>query len=177
MTTKRIDVLSDTHGRLTHEVLEQLDGCDLIIHAGDNTSQDDFITLRALAPLRMCLGNNDWSGEYGPDVIDVLHFEYEGLNFCVSHYRERLVRETFDVGIFGHTHVPVCERSDGGALLMNPGSPTYPRSEAGPTMGRILIADGVVASAEIVPLKSDHKQARGRSSGTTWGRNFFLGQY
>ena len=35
MAGKRIDVLSDTHGRLSNEVLDALDGCDLIVHAGD----------------------------------------------------------------------------------------------------------------------------------------------
>ena len=51
MAKKRIDVLSDTHGRLSHEVLDALDGCDLIVHAGDITSDEDFVTLGALAPV------------------------------------------------------------------------------------------------------------------------------
>ena len=150
---KRIDVLSDTHGRLSAEVLKQLDGVDLIVHAGDITSEEDFVTLGALAPLRLCLGNNDWAGEYGPEVTRMARFEYEGLRFCVTHYQERLADERFDVGVFGHTHVPVCERRANGVLLMNPGSPTFPRSASGPTMGRIVVSEGEIISAEIVPLK------------------------
>ncbi len=106
MAGKRIDVLSDTHGRLSNEVLDALDGCDLIVHAGDITSDEDFVTLGALAPLRLCLGNNDWAGEYGPEVTRKVRFEYEGLQFCVCHYRQDLTGERFDVGVFGHTHVP-----------------------------------------------------------------------
>ena len=32
---KRIGVLSDTHGKLRDEVAEILQGCDVILHAGD----------------------------------------------------------------------------------------------------------------------------------------------
>ena len=159
MATKRIDVLSDTHGRLSREVLDQLDGCDLIVHAGDITSEEDFITLGAIAPLRLCLGNNDWPGEYGPEVTRMVRFEYEGLRFSVTHYQERLTGDRFDVGVFGHTHVPVCEGRANGSLLMNPGSPTFPRSKEGPTMGRIVVTNGKIASAEIVHLSDGHDSA------------------
>lgn len=152
MSVKRIDVISDTHGRLSHELMEELDGCDLIIHAGDITSENDFYTLKTIAPLKICLGNNDWSGQYGPEVTRITRFDYEGLNFMVTHYHEKLIGERFDVGIYGHTHVPEIETLNSGAITMNPGSPTFPRSEKGRTMGRILVEDGVVLSTEIIRL-------------------------
>lgn len=167
---KRIDVLSDTHGRLSREVLDQLDGCDLIVHAGDITSEDDYVTLKALAPLRLCLGNNDWRGEYDPEVTRMVRFEYEGLHFSVTHYEEKLTGDRFDVGVFGHTHVPECKRLGSGSLMMNPGSPTFPRSSSGPTMGRIMVEDGHVLSAEIIKLTPPRGEKRGG-----WGRGFFLG--
>ena len=167
---KRIDVLSDTHGRLSREVLDQLDGCDLIVHAGDITSEDDYVTLKALAPLRLCLGNNDWRGEYDPEVTRMVRFEYEGLHFSVTHYEEKLTGDRFDVGVFGHTHVPECKRLGSGALMMNTGSPTFPRSSSGPTMGRIMVEDGHVLSAEIIKLTPPRGEKRGG-----WGRGFFLG--
>ena len=167
MAKKRIDVLSDTHGRLSHEVLDALDGCDLIVHAGDITSENDFVTLGALAPLRLCLGNNDWAGEYGPEVTRKVRFEYEGLRFCVCHYRQDLTDEQFDVGVFGHTHVPERDTLNSGALLMNPGSPTFPRSANGPTMGRIYVEDGRAVSSEIIKL--------GDGEDRGWGRSFFAG--
>ena len=167
---KRIDVISDTHGRLSKELLEALDGCDLIVHAGDIISEDDFITLKALAPLVLCLGNNDWAGEYGPEVKRMMRFEYEGLQFSLSHYRENLTAEQCDVGVFGHTHVPeVIERANG-SFLINPGSPTFPRSASGPTMGRLMVEDGKVISKEIVKLQPEGEE-HGR-----WGRGFFFGR-
>ena len=126
-------------------MLDALDGCDLIVHAGDITSDEDFVTLGALAPLRLCLGNNDWAGEYGPEVTRKVRFEYEGLQFCVCHYRQDLT----------------------GALVMNPGSPTFPRSSSGPTMGRIYVEDGRVLSSEIIKL--------GDGEDRGWGRSFFAG--
>lgn len=152
MATKRINVLSDTHGHLPHEVLDRLEGCDLIVHAGDLTSMNDFATLSAIAPLRLCLGNNDWDGEYGREATRLVRFTYEGLRFVLTHYREKLTGERFDVGVFGHTHVPLCVWQANGSLLMNPGSPTLPRSAKGPTMGQIIVTDGHIASAEIMHL-------------------------
>ena len=149
---KRIDVLSDTHGRLSDAVFEQLEGCDLIIHAGDITSESDYFALCALAPVRACLGNNDWPGEYGQDVTKFARFEYEGLHFSVNHYRERVEPDSFDVGIGGHTHVPFIRRLTKSRLLMNSGSPTFPLSSEGPTMGRIWVEDGNVRDARIVRL-------------------------
>ena len=57
-----------------------------------------------------------------------------------------------DVAICGHTHRPFVERdAKTGALVMNPGSPTFPRA-GGPTIGRIIADNGKVQSAKIVPL-------------------------
>lgn len=169
MAVKRIDVISDTHGHLSRGLLESLSGCDLIIHAGDITSDNDFYTLQTVAPLKMCLGNNDWSGEYGPEVTKKVTFEYEGLTFMVVHQQRDLPIAGFNVGIYGHTHVPVKHLAQDGVLLMNPGSPTFPRSTEGPTMGRIMVEDGTVLSAEIIHLgpKDDSEQ-----TGNGWVRSF-----
>jgi putative phosphoesterase len=151
----RVDVLSDTHGHLSKEVLAQLVGTDLIVHAGDITSRADYETLRGIAPLHLCLGNNDWGYDYGPEVKKVVRFYVGDLLFCVAHYQELLAAEAYDVGVCGHTHQPFVRRRDNRSVLMNPGSTTYPRYAAGPTMGRVVIRDGAVESAEIVNLESD----------------------
>ena len=70
----------------------------------------------------------------------------------VCHYRERLDLKLCDIAICGHTHRPFVERDRAtGVLVMNPGSPTYPRS-GGPSMGRIICEEGKVVSARIIPL-------------------------
>lgn len=148
---KRIDIISDTHGYLTDELLRVLSGADLVIHAGDITSEEDWETLSSLFPVRAVLGNNDYFYDYGAEVGRVCQFEYEGLKFAVSHYRENLPLNDVDVAVCGHTHRPVIERV-GGCLLINPGSTTFPRTAQGPTIARMFVSAGAVDSAEILRL-------------------------
>ena len=46
-SAKRIDIISDTHGYLSPALLDELEGADLIIHAGDLTSEMDYEHLSA----------------------------------------------------------------------------------------------------------------------------------
>ena len=59
----KIAVLSDTHGLLRPEVLEQIESCDALIHAGDIGSQriidEIFIHLKPRVPVYFVRGNND----------------------------------------------------------------------------------------------------------------------
>lgn len=149
----RFDIVSDTHGHLSEELLEELRGADYIVHAGDMCSEGDLRRLERIAPVYMCLGNNDWGYEYGPGVKRFTRFYAEGLRWEICHYRERLDLETCEVAICGHTHRPFFEVDKRtGTYVMNPGSPTFPRSGKGPTIGRIIAKSGKVLMAEIIPL-------------------------
>ena len=149
---KRIDIISDTHGWLSDALLAELEGADLIIHAGDITSEMDWEHLKTIAPVRAVLGNNDYYRDYGPEVGRVVRFTYEGLRFVVAHYRSDLLLDEADVAVCGHTHrAQVIEEH--GCILVNPGSPTFPRGSRGATMARMLVAGGRVLSTEILDLK------------------------
>ena len=79
-------------------------------------------------------------------------FFSSGLRWQVVHYRQHLNLLKCDVAICGHTHRPFVERDEWtGTLVMNPGSPTYPRGSK-PSMGRILCEDGRVVDAQIIEL-------------------------
>lgn len=154
MTTTRYDIVSDTHGFLSPELLEELQGADVIVHAGDMCSPSDFYTLQAIAPIQMCLGNNDYSSDYGPMVKPRKIFYASGLKWQITHYRQHLNLTMCDIAICGHTHHPFVERDEWtGTLVMNPGSPTLPRRSK-PSMGRIICDEeaGKVLSAEIIEL-------------------------
>ena len=163
----RFDIVSDTHGRLSDELLAALKGADLIMHAGDCCSTEDYRELRAIAPLSMCLGNNDWGMDYGPDVERMTRVFRCGLRWQLCHYEERLDLATCDVAICGHTHRPFIrwEQSPGGAgkvLVMNPGSPTFPRTSEGPTIGRVLVRqNGQIMHTEIVRLRGKDDEDTG----------------
>lgn len=153
----RCDVISDTHGHLSPELLRALEGADFIVHAGDICSGSDWRTLCGLAEeVHACLGNNDFSNSYGPFVTKLARFYSEGLRWEICHYRERLDLETCEIAICGHTHRPFVERDRRtGALVMNPGSPTFPRNSDGPTMGRIIVEEGKVIEARIIRLDEE----------------------
>ena len=150
---KRVDIISDTHGRLTKELLHAIEGADLVIHAGDITSTRDWEELKSRTrAIQGVLGNNDHYCNYGPELTDLNEFVYEGVRFGVAHYRQDLPVERCDVGVCGHTHRPEIVRS-GDCLIINPGSPTCPRGREGPTMARLFVADGRVITCKIVELK------------------------
>ena len=147
----RVDIVSDTHGTLSPTLLRELKGASLIIHAGDMTSEEDYEYLKMIAPVRAVLGNNDFFYDYGPSVPEVAQFEYKGVTFAVSHYRENLPIGKVDVAVCGHTHR--CERTQvGSCLVINPGSATFPRGSRGATIARLYIKDGNVISDEFIDL-------------------------
>lgn len=106
----RFDIVSDTHGYLSDELLSELEGADVIVHAGDMCSESDFHTLNGIAITYMCKGNNDWGYAYDSYVTNLMRFFAAGLRWEVCHYRERLDLATCEVAICGHTHRPFVER-------------------------------------------------------------------
>ncbi len=164
----RFDIVSDTHGRLSNKLLEALKGADAIMHAGDCCSYGDYQTLCNIAPMSMCLGNNDWGMDYGPDVQRVTRVFKCGLRWQLCHYEERLDLATCDIAVCGHSHRPFVHRvsSPGGlgtVLVINPGSPTFPRTAEGPTIARVMVNNGSVESAEIVRIGEDDGDGDGWS--------------
>ena len=155
----RFDIVSDTHGYLSEELLAALQGADHIVHAGDICSDADYRQLLRIAPVHMCRGNNDWGIDYGPEVKRVTRFFAAGLRWQVCHYEERLDLLTCDVAICGHTHRPFFERDPKTrTLIMNPGSPTFPRTAKGPTIGRIIADKGHVSEVRIIPLDQKKRE-------------------
>lgn len=149
----RFDIVSDTHGYLSPELLEELQGADYIVHAGDICSMGDLQRLERIAPVQICKGNNDWSLDFGAHISRVARFFSDGLRWEICHYRERLDLETCEIAICGHTHRPYIERDQRtGTLVMNPGSPTFPRA-FGPSMGRIITHKGKILHAEILHVE------------------------
>ena len=61
----RFDIVSDTHGYLSDELLSELQGADVIVHAGDMCSESDFHTLNDIAMTYMCKGNHDCAHTIG----------------------------------------------------------------------------------------------------------------
>ena len=153
MAVTRFDIVSDTHGHLSYRLLAELEGADYILHAGDMILREHYETIAQIAPTYMCLGNNDWAREFEGIATTHVEVELAGLVWRIGHHRERLELKGCDVAICGHTHRPFFERdSRTGTYIMNPGSPTFPRTPKGPTIGRIIADRGHVSEVHIIQL-------------------------
>ena len=117
----KIGILSDTHGLLRPEVLETLEGCELILHAGDIHRQEVLDRLQSIAPVRVVRGNND--KEWAEDIPYTLEFELDGLRICMAHKKKDLPDDLapFDLAVTGHTHRYQHTRK-GDTVFLNPGS-------------------------------------------------------
>lgn len=138
----------------------RLDGVDLILHAGDVCRRETLEELERFAPVRAVLGNND-----GPDVAawgapEVLELDLDGLAVAMLHDsgaapgRGRRLRRRFpdaDLVVFGHSHIPWDEVTEG-QRAFNPGSPTDKRRQPHGTMGELEIHDGVLVTVRLLQL-------------------------
>ena len=117
----KLAILSDTHGLLRPEVVEQLKTADAILHGGDINKQSIVDQLRQYAPLYVVRGNND--KEWAEDIPHDLTITLDGVTFYMVHNKKELpaTLNGVDVVVFGHSHKYMQEEKDG-ILWLNPGS-------------------------------------------------------
>lgn len=163
MSPLKVACISDTHlrraGGLPDWCLRRLEGADLIVHAGDLVGRALLDDLERLAPVEAVRGNMDEISlreqlpkrriaEVGGVRIGVIHDPGPALGRV-----SRLERAFLDCDavVYGHTHVPEIHRL-GRRLILNPGSPTAPRSSLGATMLELTISsDGTVEPVFVTP--------------------------
>lgn len=179
----RIGLISDTHiaeagvKDLWPEIFTAFDGVDLILHAGDIMQGRVLDDLERVAPVYAALGNHDRALRDDPRVKPYHLLELEGQRVALVHEflwmdgpgafdqsrSGTALRELFaqfiegnhaDVVVFGDSHYE-CVEHFGGALLVNPGSPTFPRNMS-PRLGHVgflTIERGSAPVAEIRHLE------------------------
>ncbi|GJL72400.1 MAG: phosphoesterase [Nitrosomonas sp.] len=131
-----IGVISDTHALLRPEAVRALDGCELILHAGDIGNSRVIPALKERAAVVAIRGNIDkdpWADEY--PISEAI--EVNGKFIYLIHNIGELDLDpfgTFDAVVFGHSHQPKNEQKNG-VLYFNPGS-------AGPRRFSLPIAVG-----------------------------------
>lgn len=131
----RIAVAGDTHGRIekiTKEITAQK--VNHLFFTGDFYSDAKRIAYHAGVTFNAIAGNCD-SGNNGRSELLV---NMAGKNFYLIHGHQYNVKYSLnslyyrgkeleaDVILFGHTHVPLCEKIDD-IWFINPGSPSRPR--------------------------------------------------
>jgi putative phosphoesterase len=117
-------LISDTHNLLRSEAIGALQGCDLIIHAGDIGNPDILAQLSKIAPVHAVRGNNDLGSPWAKDLPDL-------LTCTLNSWHTLLIHDIADVPadldpdikliITGHSHKPRIEWR-GDRLYVNPGS-------------------------------------------------------
>lgn len=133
-----IGVISDTHinddnySDLGIGLIEQLKksfkNIDEIVHAGDICSKKFLNDLNEIAPVSSVLGHED-----SLDLKPYITFKRGNYIIGVIHERpnnlEEFVKENnLHILIYGHTHQPLIKGTNYNTLLLNPGSPTYPKA-------------------------------------------------
>jgi putative phosphoesterase len=149
----RIAVISDTHmprgaRRLPDACLRELDGAEVIFHAGDFTAREVLDELLKLAPVEAVHGNMD-----SPELRSLLPerrvLEIAGHRVGMTHDpgpragREARLAALFpgcELVIYGHTHLPELVRH-GNVTFLNPGSPTERRRAPTHTMATIVAGE------------------------------------
>ncbi len=116
--------------------------------------------LADLAPVEVAMGNCDPPEVRSWGARDTVELTLEGVRVVMVHDsgpsrgRAERLRGRFpeaDVVVFGHSHLPICERHEG-LLLLNPGSPTDRRRAPHHTLARLDVTDGR-AAAELVRVE------------------------
>ncbi|MFK3774241.1 metallophosphoesterase family protein [Pseudomonas sp. NPDC089406] len=144
----KIGVISDTHGLLRPEAVAALQGCALIVHAGDIGKPEVLDALQSIAPLQVVRGNNDLGLAWAEGLADELRFSIEGWQVLLVHDIAdvpQCLDDAVQVVITGHSHKPLIEWR-AGHLYLNPGS-------AGPRRFKLPVTLAVVevSAAEFRP--------------------------
>jgi uncharacterized protein len=152
---RTIGLISDTHGLLRPEALRALEGCDLIIHAGDIGNPKILRELKRIAPVVAVRGNVDteaWARELRETAVA----QAGSVQIYVLHNLQDLdlnpAAAGFQVVVSGHSH-QYSEETKNGVLYINPGSAGPRRFKLPITLARLQI-DGKQIRVERVEIDS-----------------------
>ncbi len=162
MTT--LGILSDTHGFFHPDLLDEMEGCDHILHAGDIGDLSIIDALEAVAPVTSVYGNVDgWDIRHRS--AEHQRLTVEGVNLWMTHIAGRpgawqrqmgrkLAADTPDVFVCGHSHILRIERVEalGEMLFLNPGAAGRQGFHQQKTCVRLVLDDGRAVRADVVHL-------------------------
>lgn len=133
----RVLITSDTHGYyedISNYVIEK-ENIDLILHAGDSSSDAISIAYETGVPCIRVRGNNDYFDNTSEDfeLVDIgktrillTHGHKENVYRTYNRLVEKAKETGASIVVFGHTHT-YYKKYHGNILLLNPGSPSLPR--------------------------------------------------
>ena len=154
MEAIRIGVISDTHGMLRRQVVEALQGSQLILHAGDVGRPEILDALRAIAPVVAVRGNVD-TAPWAQALNETELVTVAGARLLVLHDIRQLAAAAssnpeYHAVISGHSHKPFQQMRDG-VLFLNPGSAGPRRFRLPVSVARMTVQNRRI-DAELVSL-------------------------
>jgi uncharacterized protein len=159
-----IAAISDTHlprgrRRIPDACLDRLAKADLILHAGDISTNEVLREIEAIGPPVVAVHGNVDSAELRRVLPERRQLELGGARIGMVHDagpargrigRLRALFPDADAVVFGHSHIPLHEEGEG-FQIFNPGSPTERRRSPARTMGMAEAAGGRIRF-EVVTL-------------------------
>ncbi|MBY9008104.1 MAG: YfcE family phosphodiesterase [Candidatus Lokiarchaeota archaeon] len=158
----KIGLISDTHikdpddkniKKLLKELNDIFKDVDKIIHAGDINHLIFLKELEKIAPTVYVTGEDD-------EIESLKNYKeiiIEQYNIGVIHQLPENLEEFCNIKkliggilVFGHTHKPLIKGTPYNTLLLNPGSPTYPK-----TPDKIKGFENPIARPSVMILKID----------------------
>lgn len=144
---RRILVLSDTHGDLSvaARLITLCPRPDALLHLGDFADDAAGIAQVLGCPYHAVRGNCDYRALNPQERVFTLY----GKRFLMTHghrYQSELAlglsgeQARCDAVLFGHTHQPLLA-AHGSILIVNPGSPVYPRGGSPASCALLMIED------------------------------------
>ena len=156
MSSRRVGIISDTHGLLRPQAVEALDGCEQIIHAGDVGKPEVLEALGRLAPTVAVRGNVD-RGAWATALPDREAVTVAGTSIYVLHDLHELDLDPAAAGVrvvvSGHSHQPHVENRDG-VLYLNPGAAGPRRFRLPVTLCHLEIGSDGRLEARLIDLLS-----------------------
>ncbi len=136
---KKIGVLSDSHGSINPQIIDLMNECDIVIHAGDIIDDFNLEKIKPKEKLIAVRGNND---AHLKQFTDCEYLEIYNKKIVIEHghrhgwekpSHESLRKEhaDADIVIYGHTHKQVIEK-DQTPWIINPGASGPIRNYDGP---------------------------------------------
>ncbi|MEI3234918.1 MAG: metallophosphoesterase [Intestinibacter bartlettii] len=155
----RIGIISDTHRftKAIDHVIPYLQDCDLIVHAGDNIDDADYIEAVTDIPVVAVKGNCDFYSDPGKDEetfmaedkrVFVCHGHNYGIKYSMSDLLNKALNSNIDIVIFGHSHIPFYQEIRG-VIFINPGSVSLPRGGSSKGLGILDIENGEITYERI----------------------------
>lgn len=157
---RKIGILSDTHGDVPEPLLNFLEICDEVWHAGDWGSLLLWEQMNNFRPLKTVWGNID-EPAIRREMPEYQLFEVEGVKVLMIHIGgypgrysqrcEQLIKaHRPDLMVCGHSHIlKVMRDNTYGLMHINPGAAGYKGFHSKCTAVRFNISEGRMSEMEV----------------------------